>query len=441
MQDRKPLVSVIMPSLNVVKYIDECIQSVLNQSLTQIEIICVDAGSTDGTYERLKEYEIKDSRIRVIQSDKRSYCYQVNLGIKKSNAKYIGIVETDDYVDENMFEILYHRAEDNNLDFVKTDFTFLYDFDGYYLYKPGELFETDTNKFYNRVIQPLDCTYLYFHDFNVWKGIYNREFLIDNDVMFNESAGASFQDIGFQQQLLYYAKRCMYIPEKLYYYRFGHMTNSSVSPKLLQFVKQEFERLLDNKLNGVTGRKIELIYQKMGLDLWSQYNVLLDLNGSSVKNEDVEQCYQWIKQKLLAALNNGIVKTIDMNQDTWKKITFLLDDKEAYTDKYLTKIQDKTDEIKGILGKVNVIWGCGTYGMEALDFCKKYGYDCIALTDNNSSLWGKKIRGVEVKAPLAIINKNQDVTYVIANKLHSGEIQMQLKENGVQDKNIVFWKK
>ena len=440
MQDRKPLVSVIMPSLNVVKYIDECIQSVLNQSLKEIEIICVDAGSTDGTYERLKEYETNDSRVRVILSDKRSYGYQVNLGIKESNAKYIGIVETDDYVDEHMFDILYNRAEDNNLDFVKADFTFLYDFDGYYLYKPAKLFDENTNKFYNKVIQPLDCTYLYFHDFNVWKGIYNREFLIENDVMFNESAGASFQDIGFQQLLLYYAKRCMYIPEKLYYYRFGHMTNSSVSPKLLQFVKQEFEHLLDNKLNGMTGRKIELIYQKMGLDLWSQYNVLIDLNGSGVKKEDVDQCYQWIKQKLFIALNNGIVKSIDMNQTTWKQITFLLDDKEAYTDKYLAMIQAKTDRIKSKLGKINVIWGCGVYGMEALNFCKKYGYDCIALIDNNSKLWGRKISGIEVKAPVDIINKKLDVKYVVANKLHSEEIEMQLKKNGVPDKSIVIWK-
>lgn len=440
MQDRKPLVSVIMPSLNVVKYIDECIQSVLNQSLKEIEIICVDAGSTDGTYERLKEYETNDSRVRVIPSDKRSYGYQVNLGIKESNAKYIGIVETDDYVDENMFDILYNRAEDNNLDFVKADFTFLYDFDGYYLYKPAKLFDENTNKFYNKVIQPLDCTYLYFHDFNVWKGIYNREFLIENDVMFNESAGASFQDIGFQQLLLYYAKRCMYIPEKLYYYRFGHMTNSSVSPKLLQFVKQEFEHLLDNKLKGMTGRKIELIYQKMGLDLWSQYNVLIDLNGSGVKKEDVDQCYQWIKQKLFIALNNGIVKSIDMNQTTWKQITFLLDDKEAYTDKYLAMIQAKTDRIKSKLGKINVIWGCGVYGMEALNFCKKYGYDCIALIDNNSKLWGRKISGIEVKAPVDIINKKLDVKYVVANKLHSEEIEMQLKKNGVPDKSIVIWK-
>ena len=129
-----------------------------------------------------------------------------------------------------------------------------------------------------------------------------------------------------------------------------------------------------------------------------------------------------------------------MNQTTWKQITFLLDDKEAYTDKYLAMIQAKTDRIKSKLGKINVIWGCGVYGMEALNFCKKYGYDCIALIDNNSKLWGRKISGIEVKAPVDIINKKLDVKYVVANKLHSEEIEMQLKKNGVPDKSIVIWK-
>jgi FlaA1/EpsC-like NDP-sugar epimerase len=78
--------------------------------------------------------------------------------------------------------------------------------------------------------------------------------------------------------------------------------------------------------------------------------------------------------------------------------------------------------------------------MEALNFCKKYGYDCIALIDNNSKLWGRKISGIEVKAPVDIINKKLDVKYVVANKLHSEEIEMQLKKNGVPDKSIVIWK-
>ena len=80
-------VSVIMPSLNVVGYIEECMDSVINQTLENMEIICIDAGSTDGTWEILNHYKkIYGSRkkIRLYNSDVKSYGYQVNLGIKLS---------------------------------------------------------------------------------------------------------------------------------------------------------------------------------------------------------------------------------------------------------------------------------------------------------------------------------------------------------------------
>lgn len=71
-----------MPSLNVASYIQECILSVINQSLSNIEILCIDAGSTDGTLEILREYQKSDSRVNVFVSDVKSYGAQVNLGIK-----------------------------------------------------------------------------------------------------------------------------------------------------------------------------------------------------------------------------------------------------------------------------------------------------------------------------------------------------------------------
>ena len=85
-------VSVILPSFNVREYIDECIVSVINQTLYDIEIICVDAGSTDGTLKVLQKYETRDSRIKVVVSDKKSYGYQMNLGIAAARGIYIGIV-------------------------------------------------------------------------------------------------------------------------------------------------------------------------------------------------------------------------------------------------------------------------------------------------------------------------------------------------------------
>ena len=98
MKNANPKVSVIMPSLNVGKYIRESLTSVCNQTLKEIEIICVDAGSTDGTLEIIKEFAASDKRIKVIHSDKKSYGYQMNVGIHEAQGDYIGIVETDDAV-------------------------------------------------------------------------------------------------------------------------------------------------------------------------------------------------------------------------------------------------------------------------------------------------------------------------------------------------------
>ena len=112
-------ITVIMPSLNVAPYIEKCIQSVVNQTLQDIEILCIDAGSTDGTLEILEQFKREDSRIRIIHSDKKSYGGQVNMGIDMAKGKYIGIVETDDFIASDMYEKLYDIAESHNLDYAK----------------------------------------------------------------------------------------------------------------------------------------------------------------------------------------------------------------------------------------------------------------------------------------------------------------------------------
>lgn len=80
-------VTVIMPSLNVADYIKECLESVIHQTLRELEIICVDAGSTDGTREILEEYAQRDPRILVVDSPRKSYGYQVNQGLRLSQGE------------------------------------------------------------------------------------------------------------------------------------------------------------------------------------------------------------------------------------------------------------------------------------------------------------------------------------------------------------------
>ena len=120
-------VSVIIPSLNSINYYDECIKSVINQSLKEIEIICVDANSTDGTLELIKKYQAQDERIKLIISDKKSYGYQMNLGIAAAKGEYVGIVESDDYIDLDMYKELYALAKNKNVDILKSDIYNFYD--------------------------------------------------------------------------------------------------------------------------------------------------------------------------------------------------------------------------------------------------------------------------------------------------------------------------
>ena len=146
-------ISVIMPSLNVNEYIDACMASVRNQTLCDIEILCIDAGSTDGTVEKLAEYAQKDARIKLLHSDIRSYGHQVNMGLGSAVGEYIAIVETDDYVSTNMLERLYDVAKRGTVDYVKGNFASYVDYYGHRRFYPDVLIE-DVDVNYEKVFCP-----------------------------------------------------------------------------------------------------------------------------------------------------------------------------------------------------------------------------------------------------------------------------------------------
>ncbi len=236
-------VSIILPSLNVLPYIRECVESVTNQTLREIEIICVDAGSTDGTLEILQEYETRDDRIKLIISDKKSYGYQMNLGMKAAVGEYIGIVETDDYVPVNMYEELYAVAKENNVDFVKADF---YRFVG----EKGDVSKAlyalnREHTYYNRIIDIEENQECFFFPMNTWSGIYSKIFLEENNIWHNETPGASYQDNGFWFQTFIYAKRAYFV-DKPYYMNRRDNPNSSVFSKEKVFcICAEYDFILD----------------------------------------------------------------------------------------------------------------------------------------------------------------------------------------------------
>ena len=120
-------VSVIVPVYNVEKYLRQCLESLVNQTLREMEIICVNDGSTDSSPQIIEEYMRKDSRVRMISKENTGYGHSMNLGIDSSTGEYIGIVEADDFVNPEMFEELYRLASENQADMVKSDFYYYLD--------------------------------------------------------------------------------------------------------------------------------------------------------------------------------------------------------------------------------------------------------------------------------------------------------------------------
>ena len=114
-----PKVSIVIPVYNVALYLREALDSVINQTLKDIEIICINDCSTDNSLEILKEYALKDSRIRIVeQTTNQGEVVAKYVGAKLAKADYIGTLDPDDYINPNMYEVMYKRITDDKSDAV-----------------------------------------------------------------------------------------------------------------------------------------------------------------------------------------------------------------------------------------------------------------------------------------------------------------------------------
>jgi glycosyltransferase involved in cell wall biosynthesis len=236
----KPKVSIIMPTLNVKNYIAECLDSVVNQTLEDIEIIVVDAGSTDGTLEILKEYADKDSRITLLDSDEKSYGHQMNMGISQAKGEYIGIVETDDYIDSKMFEDLYKLSNGGEYDIIKSNFIYINE-------DTGEVYK-DRNIYKKKIpddgpFNLKDNAYLLTGHPSIWAAIYRRDFLSIHEIKFVEAPGGGWVDNQFFHETACLAKTIRYTDEAYYYYR---ESNPDSSSNKLNDYTLPIRRMLDN---------------------------------------------------------------------------------------------------------------------------------------------------------------------------------------------------
>lgn len=322
-------VSIIIPTYNVEEYLEECMDSVVRQTLQDIEIICINDGSTDGSLEILKRYAQNDKRIIIVDKENGGYGIGMNIGLDKATGEYIGIVEPDDFVPLNMYEDLYNIAEKENLDFVKADFyRFKRSGNGNMdlVYNHLSKNEEDYNVVFNPSTDPKTLLYI----MNTWSGIYRRSFLEEYHIRHNETPGASFQDNGFFWQTFIYAKRCMFI-DKPYYMNRRDNPNSSVhNPDKVYCINKEYDFIREILMQDKKiWNRFKYIYWVKKL---SNYLATVKRIGEEYKREYIRA----ISKEFCRAEELGELKKDVFTEEQWKKLQFLMRDPEGFSYKVIS---------------------------------------------------------------------------------------------------------
>lgn len=426
-------VSVILPSLNVVAYIKECMESVMWQTLDEIEIISIDAGSTDGTWEVLCEYANHTDhkeRIRLIQTEVRSYGYQVNLGIREARGEYIAILETDDWVEPDMYRVLYDIAQKHSLDMIKADYEdFFITPNGKKLIRQNRMWEKFPER-YQKVYQPKEIQEIWWLDRNVWKGIYKKSFLINNEIYFNESQGAAYQDIGFMQMVLAHAQRVMYIDQSFYRYRVGREGASVNSLKGLQYAYQEMNRLINNEhFYGIKDNK-KGFFTFMALSFLGEYTKLIAKLDYDQNSYCIREYYPWFQNMLQEAISKEWIQWDYLEETIKKNISLLLEDEDAYVANLREMDMPRRSFYEKIEDKRVYVFGAGRVGKRISEWMLRRGVEVIDICDNDENKWNTKVTIFEVHSPSDSISRFHNDTgnkvFVIANRCHENEIIQQL---------------
>lgn len=426
-------VSIIMPSLNVVNYIEESITSVLNQTLTNIEVICVDAGSTDGTLEIIKRLSTCDNRIILLHSNKKSYGYQVNRGLEIATGEYIAVVETDDFIGPDMYFELYEKAKRLDVDIIKSDYY------AYWTQDNEEKFFLDRKNFididlYNTIIEPKRYAHIATDDWYLWTGIYKRKLLIDHNILLSETNGAAFQDIGFIHRTNVAAKRAYYIQKKYYRYCIDRADSSSNSGKGLLYSYYEFQSLYNEFKNGDKDILIAL-YGRMAKSFTC---CCFELDAQYISsNESYRVAFNWFCLRLTEAIKTGVIGEFNIHPGIWDNVQIMITSFEDFTKKRNERFEIIESKLQN---KSIIIFGCGNYGYTAYQWALKRGIRVAAFMDNNSSLWGTFINNIEIVNPNRICSYGEDYIFLVANEKYCKEMAEQLKENGVVEDYIIRYK-
>jgi glycosyltransferase involved in cell wall biosynthesis len=332
-----PLVSVIVPTYNNERFLAQCLDSAKAQTLHDIEVICVNDGSTDGSLAVMEDYAARDGRFRIIDKANGGYGHSMNQGLAAATGTYVAILESDDLIEPAMLAELSSCAEKNGLDFVKADFRPFHGTEASLRMAYTRI--TDDPSLYDRVIDPRCEPEAFDADMVTWTGIYRRSFLDAHEIRYNESPGAAYQDNGFWFQTFAFATKIMFVPRAYYLYRQDN-PNSSINSTQKVFCMCEEHAFMHAFLE----RHPELdarLYRIWSKKMYHNYMFTYD----RIAPEHRAAFLRRFADDFIGAYRRGELCKEDFEEEEWLRLNDIMDDPVLSYRKYEDIVTDPTDRL------------------------------------------------------------------------------------------------
>lgn len=427
-------VSIIIPIHNSEKYLAECIESVLAQTFKNLEILCVDGGSSDSSFEIIKRLKEKDKRIVYIHDSNTSYGHKLNVGIERAKGSHIGILESDDKMLPNMVEYLYKVSKENNSDIVDADYYefFLY---GGVEYKYVQVKYPDS-EYDNQLTFDKGGTSRTIATRGIWTALYRKEFLEQKRIRLNESPGASFQDTSFMFLTSYFAESVIHLNMPLYQYRIDN-TNSSVKDcsKIFEIVGEcEFLKKNLDEQNICDKEAWELYYiRKYTAFYWNYCRLSAETRG-----QFLNAYYDELKQDI----KKGYINRRMFKDSLYKRTYLLIDDKDEFIN--LVSKNDRKTFVEGfatLLDKIKerdvVVFGAGKLGSRLAGMLLQHKNKVCGICDNFKQ--GMENNGFIVVSVETATKQFRHAHYLIASQNHAEKMKKQLIDEGIKEADISIY--
>ena len=315
-------ISIIIPIYNTEKYLRRCLDSVCNQTFGDIEIICINDCSTDGSLNILNEYAQKDNRIKIIDfKENRGVAIARNTGIDEAQGEYISFVDADDYVDLDFFEKLYNKAIKTNSKLVVSN-----------VQLETENLQKQNDYIINDILKKIKDQPLYYNQL-FWLGLYNSNLLKSNSIKFIENCIYG-EDRLLPLKAAYYAKKIETVYDTFYHYvrNSSSITKSLKNKKILQSfifsLKNIFEFINNIEISSYDYTCVSEVFLENSLSFMLELDVHLR-----------KEFYESFKSKIFVLLDENKLINSNLYNDILKYINFdNFENLENFAKRYMNKL-------------------------------------------------------------------------------------------------------